>query len=214
MFDLHVFNFTECPPEAFRLRYQIYVEEMERQQPYANHKSRTIIDPMDSSAHHGVAFADGKVAAVIRLNFVRDGGVDPYYTFYEINKLPLGTQDKISICTRNMVASAYRSTPLAFRMLKLMYILALENGSTACYIDVNAPLVPMFEKIGCKPLFEKEHSDYGLVTVMRLDGLDLDHLISVRSPFVPICRKYLKRLERKGSADFSDQAADLLPIST
>ena len=169
---------------------------------------------MDDTAYQGVAYKDGEIAAVIRLNFVRDGGVEPCYSFYELDKLSQSEQNKISICTRNMVAKKHRGTPLAFRMLKLMYELALENGSTACYIDISEQDIPMFEKIGCRTVFTKHHPEYGFVYVMRLDGLDLDHLISVRSPFVPICRKYLKRLERKGSADFSDQAADLLPIST
>lgn len=195
MFDLYVHRFAECPDEVFNFRYRIYVEELHRRQSYADHDARTIIDPMDATAHHGVAYKDGVIAAVIRLNFVRDGGVDPYYTFYEIDRLPADFQDKVSICTRNMVSKDHRKTPLAFRMLKLMYELALEKGSTSCYIDINAPLQPMFEKIGCKPLFEKEHPDYGLVTIMRLDGLDLDHLTKVRSPFAPICRKFL---ERKG----------------
>ena len=193
MFDLRVFQFSDCPPEAFNFRYKIYVEEMGRQQSYADHQAKTIIDPMDKTAHHGVAFRDGAIAAVIRLNFVRDGNVDPYYEFYEIDKLPEDFQEKVSICTRNMVAAEHRRSPLAFRMLKLMYELALNNGSTSCYIDVNKPLVPLFEKIGCRPLFEKQHADYGLVTVMRLDGLDLDHLRKVRSPFAPICKRFLEK---------------------
>ena len=193
MFDLKVFRFEDCPEEVWRFRYKVYVEEMGRPQSYADHDERKIIDPMDAKAHHGVAFHNDVIAAVIRLNFVRDGDVDPYYSFYEIDKLPPEEQEKVCICTRNMVADEHRNTPLAFRMLKLMYLLALENGSTACYIDVNAPLIPMFEKIGCKPLFEKDHPDYGLVTVMRLDGLDLEHLTAVRSPFAPICKSFLKK---------------------
>ncbi|MEM8772268.1 MAG: hypothetical protein AAGD92_11515 [Pseudomonadota bacterium] len=195
MFNLKLFSYEECPPEAFRFRYSVYVEELARPQKYADHDAKTIIDPMDRTAHHGVAYKNEHIAAVIRLNFVRDGNVDPYYDFYEINRLSLEEQAVSCICTRNMVGAAHRNTPLAYRMLKLMYELAIENGARICFIDVNEPLVPMFKKLGCRPVMEKQHDDYGLVTIMRLDGLDLDHLIKVRSPFTPICRRFLKRTE-------------------
>ena len=102
---------------------------------------------------------------------------------------------RASICTRYMLAPEFRKSGLAYKMLKAMYILAIENGSTSCYIDTNDPLVSMFEKIGCRTLFRKNHPDYGDVTVMRLDGLDIDHLMAVRSPFAPICRRFLERRE-------------------
>lgn len=192
MVDLRVYSFADCPKEVFRFRYKIYVEELHRPQSYADHTARTIIDPMDATAHHGVAFDGDDIVAVIRLNFVRDGNTDPYFRFYEIDKLTPSDQAVATICTRNMIAPAHRGTSLSFRMLKLMYLLALEHGSAFCYIDVNEPLLPLFERIGCKPLFKKEHADYGLVTVMRLDGLDLDHFRAVRSPFAPVCAKFLK----------------------
>ena len=199
MVELFLNAFDECPRAVFEFRYKVYVEEMGRRQTYADHDARTIIDPMDATAHHGYAVEDGNIVAVIRLNFVRDGNVDPYYQFYEIDQLPETEQSLTTICTRNMIAPSHRGTSLSFRMLKLMYELALDGGSTSCYIDINEPLLPMFIKIGCKPLFTKEHSDYGEVVVMRLDGLDLEHFKSVRSPFVPVCKRYLKKLEEEAT---------------
>lgn len=201
MFNIDVYRFEECPGEAFRFRYQVYAEEMGRSNAYTDHVARTIIEPMDRTAYHGVANYGEEVAAVIRLNFVADGNVDPYFDFYEIGALPPAEQAKACICTRSMVAAQHRRTPLAFRMLKTMYVLAIENGSTACYIDVNAPLMDFYQRIGCKPLFQKEHPDFGLVAVMRLDGLDLDHLTAIRSPFAPICRKFLAKTGRLIAAE-------------
>lgn len=194
MFEIKIFEFHECPIEAFQFRYKVYVEQMARAQVYANHEDRTIIDPMDATAHHGIAFKDGDVAAVIRLNFVRDGNCEPYVSFYEIDKLPSKEQENIAICSRNMTDPAYRNTRLAYQMQKLMFTTGYDHHVTTCYIDVNPHLVDMFTRVGFEILFEKEHPEYGLVTVMRLNGIDIDHLSKIKSPFVRECQKYLDSL--------------------
>ncbi len=58
-------------------------------------------------------------------------------------------------------------------------------------MDVNEPLLRLFEKFGYETQFIKEHPDYGLVHVMKLDVLDLCKLERVKSPFVNLCKAYL-----------------------
>lgn len=188
-FAYKVYPYADCPKEVFKFRYEIYVEELHRKQSYADHDEKTIIDPLDETGFHGVVSAEDAIIAVIRLNFVRDGGTQPYYDFYELAKLPPNEQATASICTRNMVAAKYRKTGVSVRMLKMIYEFGIRNGATSCYMDVNAPLIPLFEKFGYEALFEKEHPDYGLVTVMRLPASNCDVLTAKRSPFAPICKK-------------------------
>lgn len=193
MYAYNVYSYEDCPREVFRFRYAVYVEELHRKQSYADHDDKTIIDPLDPAGHHGVVTKDGEIIAVVRLNIVRDGGVQPYYDFYELYRLPPEQQNSASICTRNMVAANYRNTGVSVRMLKMIYTYGIENGVTSCYMDVNAPLIKLFEKFGYKALFEKDHPDYGRVTIMRLDALDLDYLSEIRSPFASTCRNFLER---------------------
>ena len=193
MYTYEVFPYSSCPPELFKFRYAVYVEELQRKQSYACHDTKTIEDPLDRTAHHGIVTKDGEIVACVRLNMVREGGVQPYFDFYELYRLSPSEQKTASICTRNMVAAPYRNTGISIRMLKMIYSHGIENGATTCFMDVNAPLINLFQKFGYRSLFEKTHPDYGLVTVMRLDALDLDYFESIRSPFTSICRKHLER---------------------
>jgi predicted GNAT family N-acyltransferase len=192
MTDYAIYRYEDCPREVFHFRYKIYVEELHRKQAYADHDAKIIIDPLDETARHCVAAKDGEIIGVVRLNMACDGGMQPYYDFYELYRLPPEEQETASICTRNMVAAKYRKTGVSVRMLKMIYEYGIRAGATACYMDVNEPLMPLFLKYGYVSLFEKEHPDYGLVTVMKLPAIDLEHLTAARSPFAPICRRFLE----------------------
>ncbi len=193
MVEYRVCEYRDCPRELFHFRYKIYVEELGRRQTYANHDLRTIEDSLDSTGHQGIAIEKNKIIGTVRLNLLREGGVGFYHHFYELDRLPQNEQMTASVCTRYMVAQQHRKTRVPLELLKLIYLFGIENGSTACYMDTNEPFIPMYLKFGYEALFEKEHPDYGHVTVMRLRVLDLDNLRSVRSPFAPICERFLKQ---------------------
>ena len=74
----------------------------------------------------------------------------------------------------------------------MLYKLGMEAGMTTCFMDVNEPLERLFVKFGFKRQFEREHAEYGMVAVYRLDVLDIDHLRAIRSPFRDICQEYLQ----------------------
>ncbi|MEM9170671.1 MAG: GNAT family N-acetyltransferase [Pseudomonadota bacterium] len=183
----------EVPERLFRFRYEVWVEELKRPQSYACHDTRTLEDPLDAHAHHCVVTKDGRIIAAIRLNFLWEGDVEPYYSFYRMDRLDEETRATASISTRNMVAGAYRKTGVSIRMMTTLYQYAVENGAQTSFMDVNAPLVSLFERFGYVRLFERPHPDFGDVTVMRLNGYDLDHLNAVRSPFAPYCKAFLNR---------------------
>lgn len=189
--EYSVYQYNDCPPELFHFRYKIYVEELGRRQTYARHDTQTIEDPLDPTGYQGVAFNDGEIIGCVRLNFVRDGGVQPYYDFYELSQLPESDQMRASICTRYMVNPHFRKSRVPIELLKLIYLFGIENGANACYMDTNAPYIRFYQKFGYEALFEKNHPDYGRVTVMRLPVLDLGYLESVRSPFAPLCKRFL-----------------------
>jgi GNAT superfamily N-acetyltransferase len=189
--EYKVCKYHETPRELFNFRYKIYVEELKRHQTYVQHELETIEDPLDPTGYQGIATENGKIIGCVRLNLAREGGVAFYRKFYQIDRLPHSEQMTASICTRYMVTPEYRRTRVPLELLKLIYLFGIENGSTACYMDTNEPYIPMYLKFGYEALFEKEHPDYGLVTVMRLPVLDLEHLRATRSPFAPICERFL-----------------------
>ena len=195
MYEYKIYNYDNCPRELFRFRYKVYVEELNRKQTYACHKTRTIEDPLDQTAHHAVVTKQDEIIACVRLNILREGSVHAYHDLYELSRLSAEDLERASICTRNMVAQPYRSTGVSVRMLKLIYEHGMRRDVTTCFMDVNQPLIKLFSKFGYVPLFEKDHPDYGRVTVMRLDVLDIERLTAIRSPFASICRRYLEEQE-------------------
>ncbi len=191
--EYRVYQYKDCPPDLFRFRYKIYVEELHRPQSYACHETQTIEDPLDPTGHQCVATDKGEIVGCVRLNLVREGGVQPYFDFYELYRLSEREQLSASICTRYMAAPAFRKSRVPLELLKMIYLFGIENGATSCYMDTNAPFLNMYKKFGYQTLFEKNHPDYGRVTIMRLPVLDLDYLQAIRSPFAPICRRFLEQ---------------------
>ena len=191
MVDIRVFEAGESPPELYRFRYAVYVEEMGRKQRYARHDVKTIIDPLDATGVNVIAFEDDGIIGCVRVNFLKDGPIGDYADFYGLTGLSELERDGASITTRLMIARARRTTPLTVAIVTTVYEYALRLGNTASYIDCNSHLVEFFVKFGYRAQFRKNHVEYGDVTVMRLDVCDHDHLSSVGSPFAPICRRLL-----------------------
>lgn len=191
MVHYEIVSAANCPPALYRFRYEVYVEELHRAQSYACHEERTIIDPLDEAGHNLIARDGDEIVGCVRLNFVRDGGVQPYFDFYELERLSPLEIEGASICTRYMVAPRYRRSRVPIELLKRIYLHGLENGATSCYMDTNAPYQKLYVKLGYDSMFEKVHADYGLVSIMRLEADNLEKLTAARSPFAPILKKFL-----------------------
>jgi len=183
MATYHVYDPGECPEDLFRFRYDIYVEEMGRPQLYARHDLRTIRDYLDETGRNVVARVDGQIAACVRINILTDGDIGPYREFYRIDPDALGGPDRVSICTRLMVAPACRRTAAPAGVMRRIYDYALDRGVRWNFIDCNRHLIGFFDRFGYRRLFDDVHDEYGEVSVMRLDLLDGDYLKAQHSPF-------------------------------
>ena len=196
MFAYRVFSRDKAPEELYRFRYGIYVEEMGRIQRYADHEACRIRDPLDEVGHQGLMYADDRLAGCIRMNFLRDGGVGEYFDLYGLSALSDPEIERASICTRLMVAPFVRRSAASIGLVTFAYEFGLQSGIETCFIDCNSHLTRFFKRFGWKPLFNKEHAEYGRVDVMRLDLIDVDHLSRIGSPFAPIARHYLDESSR------------------
>ena len=63
-------------------------------------------------------------------------------------------------------------------------------------LDANDHLVPMYTRIGFRPLARRRHPLYGAVTVTAWDLLDTDHLRACRSPFLRVARQLARGTSR------------------
>jgi len=186
-------------PEIAKLRYQIYVAEMNRVQKYADHDTKLIVDPLDETAKIFSAEVNGSFVGTVRLNFCRDGGMGNYPDFYAIDQ-SAEHWSRSSITTRLMVRPKYRGTRLPLRLAQATYGFGLRNNISWNYIDCNAPMLSFFEKLGYVEQFIKTHPEYGEVHCMRLELRDEAHLEGVGSPFLMSLRTHLAECEPNSDA--------------
>ena len=188
---------------VYRFRYDVYVNEMNRPQTYADHALRLIQEPLDLTGHLLLAEEAGHVIGTARFNV----GVDDTFGFYrELYRLPEFRPfypSAVSITTKFMVARSYEQSVLPKQLCDSCYRHGLLLGTAFDFIDCNDPLVPFFRKIGYRQVFPNvQHPEYGEVVPMVLAMHDLEHLRSVRSPFV---RSGLLAGDQTGSVRFFEK---------
>jgi N-acyl-L-homoserine lactone synthetase len=170
----------------YRLRYSIYVDEMNRAQPYADHAKQLIVDPLDQQDGCGVlgAWDDNEIVGTVRTNFLCSSAIGDYYELYRIADLPSEVVPRTSITTRLMIVGRLRKSTLATRLACEMFRFGLQRGITTDLIDCNEHLVTFFLSLGYRVHRDAVvHPDYGRVTVMRLNLTDFHYFEQIRSPF-------------------------------
>ena len=189
--------------EIYSFRYQIYVEEMNRKQIYADHRARRIEDPLDLDAINLGAWRGKALVGVVRINFPRDSDIGNYENFYRMRSVGEDHPSRTSIITRLMIAPKLRNTHLFLDLVAVCYAIGMARGIRWTFIDCNAHLVPLFLRLGyLAHTSPAVHEEYGLVSLLRIDLQNLKHLRQVKSPFA-------KMIEMRNSATRSSQPATL-----
>jgi GNAT superfamily N-acetyltransferase len=178
---------------VYRLRYEVYVEELGRVQRYADHETRQVVEPLDQTGRVFCAFDAERLVGTVRNNFARDSDLGEYESLYGMASVGANHPRATSITTKLLVIKDYRSSSLGYRLASAAYADGLAAGIEHNFADVYPARVPFFEKLGYRVhLPEVVHPEYGPVIVMRLDLRDEAHLRAVDSPFL---RTLLKRIE-------------------
>lgn len=169
---------------VFRLRYEVYLEELQRTQLHADHESRRLEEPLDATGAITAAFDNGKVVGTLRSNYCRDSDLTTYRELYQMAQVEV-SPEATSVTTKLLIAPAYRNTVLALRLAAATYQDGLRDGIEDNFIDVYPARIPFFERLGFRVhLAEAFHPEFGCVTVMHLRLRDEGHLRRVGSPFL------------------------------
>lgn len=178
----------------FRFRYVIYIEEMGKPMPGANHKQRILQDDFDARSTHLYVEREGEIVGAVRIIWGHDGLPPPYVNWYGLERFHLFSPREISFTGRMMVADKFRSTLLAASLAREAYRRGRENGVVFDFIHTIPPLVPFFERLGhrrCNGDFLDP--DLGPRTPMVLALEDLPHLERCQSPFANAARQWPNR---------------------
>jgi len=165
---------------------------MHRNQKYADHARKRIEDPMDAHATNLCALKGDQIVGVVRINLPRDGGVEQYERFYEMERMKVDHPAHTSLVTRLMVLPELRHTSVVVRLFLACYRFGLQNDVRWCFVDCNDPLVGLFNGFGFVEYAPMaEHDEYGLVHRMRLDLHDEARFEAMNSPFAAELRRHL-----------------------
>jgi len=177
--------------DCYRLRYRIYVEEMQRKQRYADHRRRVVVDPFDQDGVVIACYESGgeSLVGTIRLN--RATSPNPLMAEYlALYGIPSSSDlARVSITTRLMVSRGHRTLSAVTSLVSAVYSLCLENGVTEDYMDCNPPLPQLAMQFGYRSHKKNvHHPEYGEVEVMKLAVEDIEHLERISSPFAAIAK--------------------------
>lgn len=180
--------------EIFALRYEIYVREMGKSPPEADHRKGWIRDDLDPTARlYGLKSASGEIVGTVRINLLKEIN-DPEE---QLSHLPLNSllnlldMEQISITSRLMVKPSWRGGTVLGLLLNQCYGDAVSLGIRADICHSKPSLVELYEQMGYRRFCPGINLDgVGYQVPMVLALLDREHLKRSRSPLLrhPACR--------------------------
>lgn len=174
----------------YRLRYDIYINELERSQAHADHENKIIREPWDEYAYLLYATDDDQIIGTVRLNLKKDGPLE-YEECYDLDKFAPFYPDQVSMTTKLLVKDKYRNSIAASLLVMTAYEMYRKWGLVFNFIDTRPHLVRLYQQLGFR--FYKEninHPEFGNAIPMVIILNDFEYLKQVRSPFQRIAKKY------------------------
>lgn len=188
------FATTDAEKQAvFRIRYDIYVEEMGVYTSQADHENRIFTDSHDDTDLLMYAEEDSQVVAAMSLV---DGSVAPMAeglkAIYDLERFAgIIPEEKMSAFIRLVVKKELRSTSLPFRMMAAGGEKGIDNGAELFFCTCQPHLIKMYQRLGFRSYSKEVYNDpqFGIMIPLVLVLSDAEHLQQIRSPMRKIFAK-------------------------
>jgi len=186
---------------VYKFRYQVYVEEMGKQNiSCADHAAGILSDDLDESSALFYVESDGRLVATMRLTMAADSDIpDVYRDIYALDEFggfPAAAQ---SFSSRLMIARDMRGSITLHRLLATAYEHGLTGGALFNFCHCSPSLVGLYEHLGYRRYKDNFiDPDVGYRVPMALVVRDEEHMAAVRSPF----------LRKLRSCQFDDDGLD------
>jgi predicted GNAT family N-acyltransferase len=181
--------------EIYRLRYQIYVEEMSKNIEDVDYDNKLLYDDLDEWGLLLYAETDSKLIATLRINI---GNLADFptelekvmsFNFFLDTNIKNGNQ-KIAYCGKLMIVPSYRNSSVLYLLIAKGYELFYTNQVQFSFCLCNFHLLRLYEQMGFRRYSQNFlFPGYGLVTPIVLLVDDIQYLRTVRSPFFRLARK-------------------------
>ncbi|CUH95230.1 hypothetical protein P22_1300 [Propionispora sp. 2/2-37] len=188
--------FSQAEKEAiYRFRYQVHISEMSRSIPGIDHSRQRITDALDPWSNLGyAALENGRIIGTVRVTLGKaEDFPDDLVRIFQLTRFQEFNPNKKIIClgTKVMVDPLFHGTPVFFKLMVRGYEYYREHNIQFSFGGCNPYLLPMYEQLGYRR-FTSGFQDpgYGFVVPILLMPQDIEHFMTIRSPYLRIAKKY------------------------
>ncbi len=179
---------------VFRLRYNVYVEELGRYGAIANHQERLFSEPIDGLSFLFYAIRNGEVAGTMRLTW---GGraTFPGRQIHQYNLSPFLQEmepDQIVVGERFMVTKPYRGSDLLFQLFCSYLEFVNERRIQLMFGDCEPHLLNVYQALGFRNYAADNINspETGYLIPLVLIPEDIQYLRQVNSPLAGILKDF------------------------
>jgi CRP-like cAMP-binding protein/predicted GNAT family N-acyltransferase len=190
--EIRIATTPEEKEQIYRLRYEVYVEELQWTYAAADDEKKELRDEWDDSAVLYYATEGGRIVGTIRLHFGGDLAIPPAWRdIYGLDRFTEFPESSFSFSSRLVVRPEMRGSTLVPRILLKGYEECWRRGARFNFCFCRPRLVDLYERLGFIRYRDNFLSEtQGYVAPMLLLNEDAAHLKSVRSHFLRTCLAY------------------------
>lgn len=183
---------AEDKDAIFKLRYQIYHQEMGKQIK-ADHERQMIVDELDDDGYLFFAKIGSQVVGTVRLH-IGTAADFPHsiQDYFQLHQFQTYSPDRpiLSYSSRLMVSPRYRSSQVLHYILAEMYRFGIEREVAFNFCYCAPQLVALYEQLGYRRFTKNvNHPETGFNVPMVLIPDDVHYMRKVRSPFYRLAKK-------------------------
>lgn len=181
---------SEADQEAiYRLRYEIYVEEMGYVFPGVDHAGRRLAEVFMRPTRLMMAEEGGKLVGTLQYNWGAECAfTDEERQIYQLSDfIALVGDEEIMIASRFMTPPSHRDSDLPARLLDSMFAFALDNNVRLLFLDCRPHLINNYLRLGFRT-FAKTYNDpiAGMLTPLVFVIDDVAHVERAKSRLLPL----------------------------
>lgn len=182
--------------EIYRLRHQVYVQEMAKSLPPTVNKNNQICDSLDNSSILLYAQIGHDMVGTMRINIDTaenyPANLAEIFQMHKFKRLSDAPPNfRLGLGTKLAVIAEYRNSPVLFYLLAEAYKIVRKQSIQFFFGGCNPSLISLYERIGFRR-FSQNFADpgYGLLIPLVIVLEDIQHFKFIKSPIYRHARKY------------------------
>jgi len=187
--DIRVATTDDEVTKIGKLRFSLYVDRDHKLYEHADHRHRTLIEPLDPKSLNFYAAGQSGVRAAVRLSRASDSLSDPLLAPMMAGIAARNLKQTL-ICSRFVVEPTFAARKAIVPLFQEVYRAGLTAGATKCVLSIGASLIGMVERFGFKESgIRFVDTVAGQLHTCVLDLYDYEFLTAIASPLIDVANE-------------------------